>query len=153
MDNYAWLRERDNPEVVAYLEAENAYTAAVLEPTAELQKTLYAEMVSHIKETDVSVPFREGQFWYYSRTEEGAQYPIFCRKTGSAEGPDRCSGTGCPRRKRAGGGAGVLALSALAVSDDGNLLTYSFDNKGFRQYTLQVKDLRTGELLRSAWSA
>src|ERR1700739_3835406 len=88
VDDYAWLRERDNSEVISYLEAENAYTAAILEPTAELQKTLYAEMVSHIKETDVSVPFREGRFWYYSRTEEGAQYPIYCRKRGSAEGPD-----------------------------------------------------------------
>ena len=108
VDDYAWLRERDNPEVISYLEAENAYTAAVLEPTAELQKTLYAEMVSHIKETDVSVPFREGRFWYYSRTEEGAQYPIYCRKPGSAEGAGRgCSGTGCPRCKRAGEGAGV----------------------------------------------
>src|ERR1700756_205895 len=87
VDDYAWLRERDNPEVTAYLEAENAYTAAVLEPTAELQKALYDEMLSHIKETDVSVPFRDGQFWYYSRTEEGSQYPIYCRTAGPAEGP------------------------------------------------------------------
>src|ERR1700758_2835366 len=87
VDDYAWLRERENPEVTAYLEAENAYTTAVLEPTAEVQKKLYGEMLSHIKETDVSVPFRDGQYWYYSRTEEGSQYPIYCRTAGPAEGP------------------------------------------------------------------
>lgn len=148
VDDYAWLRERDNPEVISYLEAENAYTSAVLEPTAELQKTLYAEMVSHIKETDVSVSFREGRFWYYSRTEEGAQYPIYCRKPGSAEGPD----ADAPEQvvldvNELAKGQPFMAVSALTVSDDGNLLAYSIDNKGFRQYTLQVKDLRTGELL------
>src|SRR5579862_4212982 len=148
VDDYAWLREREKPEVIAYLEAENAYTAAVLEPTAELQKTLYAEMLSHIKETDVSVPFRARQYWYYSRTEEGAQYPIYCRKTGSEESP----GADAPEQvildvNELAKGQAFMAVSGLTVSDDGNLLTYSVDNKGFRQYTLQVKDLRTGELL------
>jgi len=148
VDDYAWLRERDNPEVTAYLEAENAYTAAVLEPTAELQKNLYAEMLSHIKETDVSVPFRDGQFWYYSRTEEGAQYPIYCRTAGSAERP----AADAPEQavldvNELAKGEAFMAVSSLTVSDDGNLLAYSVDNKGFRQYTLHVKDLRTGELL------
>jgi len=148
VDDYAWLRERENPEVVAYLEAENAYTAAVLEPTAELQKTLYAEMVSHIKETDVSVPFRDGQYWYYSRTEEGAQYPIYCRKTGSADAPDANAAEQVVLDvNELARGQAFMAISGLTVSDDGNLLAYSIDNKGFRQYTLQVKDLRTGELL------
>jgi oligopeptidase B len=148
VDDYAWLRERDSPEVIAYLEAENTYTNAVLEPTAELQTTLYAEMVSHIKETDISVPFRESRFWYYSRTEEGAQYPIYCRKTGSAEAPD----ADAPEQivldvNELAKEQSYMAVSALTVSDDGNLLAYSMDTKGFRQYTLQVKDLRTGELL------
>src|SRR5579883_1295998 len=122
VDDYAWLRERENPKVIAYLEAENAYTAAVLEPTAELQETLYAEMVSHIKETDVSVPFREGEFWYYSRTEEGAQYPIFCRKTGTAEAPDaEAAEQVILDVNELAKGHAFLAVSGLTVSDDGNL--------------------------------
>jgi len=148
VDDYAWLRERENPEVISYLEAENAYCGAVMEPTAELQKTLYAEMVSHLKETDVSVPFRDGEYWYYSRTEEGAQYPIYCRKTGSAHAPD----ADAPEQvildvNELAKDESFMAIGSTTVSDDGNLLAYSVDNKGFRQYTLQVKDLRTGELL------
>jgi oligopeptidase B len=148
VDDYAWLRERENPEVIAYLEAENAYTAAVLEPTAEVQKKLYGEMLSHIKETDVSVPFRDGQYWYYSRTEEGSQYPIYCRKAGSDEGPaEEAAEEIVLDVNELAKGEAFMAVSGLTVSDDGNLLAYSVDNKGFRQYTLQVKDLRTGELL------
>jgi oligopeptidase B len=148
IDDYAWLRERDNPEVISYLEVENAYCDAVMEPTIELQKTLYAEMISHIKETDVSVPFRDGDYWYYSRTEEGAQYPVFCRKTGSTDSMD----ADAPEHvivdvNELAKDQAFMAVSGLTVSDDGNLLAYSIDNKGFRQYTLQVKDLRTGELL------
>ncbi len=148
VDDYAWLRERENPEVISYLEAENAYCDAVMEPTVELQKTLYLEMVSHIKETDVSFPFREGEYWYYSRTEEGAQYPIYCRKTGSADTPN----ANAPEQvildvNELAKGESFMAIGSTTVSDDGNLLAYSVDNKGFRQYTLQVKDLRTGELL------
>lgn len=148
VDDYAWLRERENPEVISYLEAENAYTNSVLEPTVELQKTLYVEMVSHIKETDVSVPFRDGEYWYYSRTEEGAQYPIYCRKTGSADAPDAdaLEQVILDVNELAKDEA-FMAVGSTTVSDDGNLLAYSIDNKGFRQYTLQVKDLRTGELL------
>ena len=148
VDDYAWLRERESPEVISYLEAENAYTNSVLEPTVELQKTLYAEMVSHIKETDVSVPFRDGEYWYYSRTEEGAQYPIYCRKTGSPDAPDvdALEQVMLDVNELAKDEA-FMAVGSTTVSDDGNLLAYSIDNKGFRQYTLQVKDLRTGELL------
>jgi oligopeptidase B len=148
VDNYAWLRDRENPEVIAYLEAENAYTNAILEPTAGIQKTLYDEMVSHIKETDVSVPFREGGYWYYSRTMQGSQYPIFGRKKGSADGPhlDATEEIILDVNELAKNEP-YMAVSSLAVSDDGNLLAYSTDNTGFRQYTLHVKDLRTGELL------
>ena len=84
-DDYAWLREKTSPEVTAFLEQENAYTRAVMKPTEELQAALYQEMLSHIKETDVSVPFRAGAYFYYSRTEQGAQYPIYCRKHGSLD--------------------------------------------------------------------
>src|SRR3984957_8264267 len=83
VDNYAWLREKSNPEVKAYLEAENAYTDAVMKPTEGLQKKLYGEMLSRIKETDIDVPYKEGNYFYYTRTEAGKQYSIYCRKKGS----------------------------------------------------------------------
>jgi oligopeptidase B len=140
-DEYGWLREKTNPEVIAFLEQENAYTAAVMKPTAELQASLYAEMISHIKEDDVSVPFRDGDYFYYTRTEQGAQYPIYCRKRGSLEASEEVI---LDMNQIA---TGFLALGAFTVSDDGNLLAYSTDTTGFRQYTLHIKDLRTGEVL------
>src|SRR5688572_7363730 len=76
VDNYYWLREKTNPEVIAYLEAENAYTNAVMKTTENFQEALYKEMLGRIKETDVNVPYREGDYLYYSRTEQGKQYPI-----------------------------------------------------------------------------
>ncbi len=80
VDEYAWLRDKSSPEVITYLDAENAYTNAIMAGTEALQKTLYDEMVSHIKETDDSVPFPDGDYLYYSRTEQSLQYPIYCRK-------------------------------------------------------------------------
>lgn len=148
IDDYAWLRDKESAETIAYLEAENAYTASVLEPTKDLQGKLYREMLSHIKETDVSVPFRDGDYWYYTRTEEGLQYPIYCRKHGSPQTPDaEASESVILDVNKLAEGESFMAVGAMTVSDDGHLLAYSFDNKGFRQYTLQVKDLRSGELL------
>jgi oligopeptidase B len=144
IDEYAWLRDKESTETIAYLQAENDYTAAVLEPTKEVQQTLYREMLSHIKETDVSVPFRDGDYWYYTRTEEGQQYPIYCRKRGSMDAPE----TVILDVNELAKGESFMALGGMTVSDDGNLLAYSVDNKGFRQYTLQVKDLRIGERLQ-----
>jgi oligopeptidase B len=144
VDDYAWLREKTSPEVIAYLEAENAYTDAVMLPTEALQKTLYDEMVSHIKETDESVPFRDGGYLYYSRTEQGRQYPIYCRKKGSVDAPEAI----ILDVNQLAEGEAFMSIGAFAVSDDGNLLAYSTDTTGFRQYTLHVKDLRNGELLR-----
>ncbi len=143
IDDYAWLREKDSPEVIAFLEQENAYTRAVMKPTEELQAKLYAEMISHIKETDISVPFRDGDYFYYSRTEQGAQYPIYCRKRGSLDAGEEIM----LDMNQMAAGHEFLALGALTVSDDGNLLAYSTDTTGFRQYTLHIKDLRTGEVL------
>ena len=80
IDDYAWLRDKQNPEVTAYLEAENAYAEAVMSPLSGLRDQLYDEMLSHMKQTDVSVPFRDGNWWYLTRTEEGKQYAIHCRK-------------------------------------------------------------------------
>jgi oligopeptidase B len=143
VDDYAWLRQKENAEVIAYLEAENAYTDAVMKPTETLQKTLYDEMVSHIKETDESVPFRDGEYFYYSRTEQNRQYPIHCRKRHSLDAPEEI----ILDVNALAEGQAFMALGAFTVSDDGSLLAYSTDTTGFRQYTLQIKDLRTGELL------
>jgi oligopeptidase B len=143
VDNYFWLREKSNPEVKAYLESENAYTDAVMKPTEGLQKKLYAEMLSRIKETDVDVPYKNGEYFYYSRTETGKQYAIFCRKKGSLEAPEEVMLDVNELAK----GQKFMSLGRYAVSDDGNLLAYVTDNTGFRQYSLAVKDLRTGKLL------
>jgi oligopeptidase B len=143
-DPYHWLRERDDPAVRAHLEAENAYAEAVLAPTRPLQEALYLEMKGRIKETDLSVPYRKGDWWYYSRTEEGQQYPIHCRRLGSAtEGPEEV----LVDLNALAVGKSFMSLGDFSVSDDGWLLAYSTDETGYRQYTLVVKDLRTGEHL------
>src|SRR5712671_1834795 len=143
VDNYFWLRDKKNPEVKAYLEAENAYTDVVMKPTEALQKKLYDEMLSRIKETDVEVPYKEGGYFYYLRTEAGKQYGIRCRKKGSMDAPEEVVLDVNELAK----GQKFMSLGAYNVSDDGNLLAYTTDNTGFRQFTLAVKDLRTGKLL------
>jgi oligopeptidase B len=143
VDNYYWLRDKKNPDVRAYLEAENVYTDAVMKPTEPLQKKLYDEMLGRIKETDVEVPYKDGGYFYYSRTEAGKQYPIRCRKKGSLDAPEEVLLDVNELAK----GQAFMSLGAFNVSDDGNLLAYSTDNTGFRQYTLAVKDLRTGKML------
>jgi oligopeptidase B len=143
VDNYYWLREKKNPEVSAYLAAENAYTEAVMKPTEPLQKKLYAEMLSRIKETDVDVPYQEGGYFYYSRTEAGKQYQIRCRKKASLDAPEEIVVDVNALAK----GLAFMSLGNYVVSDDGNFLAYTTDNTGFRQYTLAVKDLRTGKIL------
>jgi oligopeptidase B len=143
VDNYYWLRDKQNPDVAAYLQAENAYTDAVMKPTESLQKKLYDEMLSRIKETDVEVPYKEGGYFYYTRTEAGKQYSIYCRKKGSLEAPEELLLDVNELAK----GQKFMSVRDFAVSDDGNLLAYTTDNTGFRQYVLAVKDLRSGKLL------
>jgi oligopeptidase B len=143
VDNYFWLRDKQNPDVAAYLQAENAYTDAIMKPTEGLQKKLYDEMLSRIKETDVEVPYKEGDYFYYTRTEAGKQYSIYCRKKGSLEAPEELLLDVNDLAK----GRKFMSVRDLAVSDDGNLLAYSTDDTGFRQYVLAVKDLRSGKLL------
>jgi oligopeptidase B len=142
-DNYFWLREKTNPEVRAYLEAENAYTDAVMKPTEPFQKKLYEEMLSRVKETDVEVPYKEGDYFYYIRFEAGKQYPIRCRKKISADANEEVLLDVNELAK----GQAFMTVQAFAVSTDGNLLAYSYDNTGFRQFNLAVKDLRTGQTL------
>ena len=155
-DPYFWLRDKPNPDVAAYLEAENAYTAAVMKSTEPFQEALYSEMLGHVKETDLSVPYREGDWLYYFRTEKGKQYRIYCRKK-FPDGPEQVTVDLNELAK----GQKFMALGTYAVSDDGNLLAYSTDNTGFRQYTLFVKDLRANALwperiektTRAVWAA
>ena len=142
-DNYAWLREKTNPEVRAYLEKENAYTDSIMKPTEPLQQKLYDEMLSRIKETDVEVPYREGDYFYYTRTEAGKQYVIRCRKKAVADAPEEVLLDVNELAK----GHTFMTVAAFAVSPDGNQLAYSYDDTGFRQFTLAVKDLRTGKTL------
>ncbi len=141
VDNYHWLRNKANPAVAQYLEAENAYADGVMKPTAALQQKLYDEMVSHIKETDVSVPYKEGGYFYYSRWEKGLQYPIMARKKGNLETAEEITIDVNALAK----GQPFMSLGAYDLSDDGNLAAYSTDNTGFRQYKLRVRDLRTGK--------
>jgi oligopeptidase B len=159
-DNYAWLRDKESPEVTAYLEAENAYAEAYMAPLADLRDELYNEMLSHIKQTDVTVPFRDGPWWYYTRTEEGRQYGIHCRTRGPVATEDEPEKVILDGNRMAEGHA-FFAIGATDITDDGRWLAYTTDTTGFRQYKLHVKDLETGETLEGevervgsvAWAA
>jgi oligopeptidase B len=144
-DDYRWMRDKSSPELVAYLEAENAYTLSVMAPTEQLQAKLYAEMLSHIKETDVSVPYRARGWFYYVRTVEGSQYPIHCRRLATGAKFDESQ----PEEilldvNKLAEGQPFMAVGSMSVSPDGYKLAYSTDNTGFRQYTLHVRDLKSG---------
>lgn len=145
VDDYFWLRHKEDPEVIAYLEAENAYTDAMMKGTAALQQKLYDELLSHEKESDLELPIRRGDYYYYSRQEKGKQYAIYARRKGSMEGPEEILLDLNTLVKD--GGYIDLDLGNYAISNDGNLLAYAVDTTGEGRYTLYVKDLRTGELL------
>jgi oligopeptidase B len=142
-DDYFWMREKGNPEVTKYLEAENAHTDDVMKPTKAFQEALYNELLGRIKQTDLSVPYRIGDYFYYSRTEEGKQYSYMCRRKGSMEGAEEI----LLDLNKLAEGKTYMGLGAYTVSDDGNWLAYSTDTTGYRQYNLQVKDLRSGQIL------
>jgi oligopeptidase B len=147
-DDYAWLRDKGSDKVTAYLEAENAYTASEMAGTEALQKTLYDEILSHIKEDDVSVPYRDGQWEYLTRTSKGLQYPRFCRRPVAADGTaNESAETVILDVNQLAEGQPFMSLGATAVSPNGNLLAYTTDNTGFRQYTLHIKDLSTNQTL------
>lgn len=145
-DNYHWMRDRNqekSPEVIAYLEAENKYTDAVMKPHGKFVDSLYDEMLGRIKQTDLSVPYKYGDFWYFTKTIEGKQYPVYLRsKTREGKDPE----TLLDQNKMAEGYK-FFSIRSLRVSDDGNRLAYLIDTTGYRQYVLQVKDLKTGETL------
>jgi oligopeptidase B len=144
VDDYFWMREKGSADVTAHLEAENAYADAVMRPTAELQERLYKEMLGRIKQTDSNVPFRRRGYLYNSRTEEGKQYPIFVRRRADDE---KAPWEVTLDVNELAADKKYTAVGAYSVSDDGNLLAYSVDHTGYRQYKLQIKDLRTGKLL------
>lgn len=147
-DDYFWLREKENPEVLSYIEAENRYTEEVMKPTQSLQELLYQEMLGRIQQTDLSVPYLKDGYYYYSRTEQGKQYPIYCRKKGSLEAKEEI----LLELNEMAKDEKFMAVGLLSVSDDGNYLAYSTDNTGFRRYVLHIKDLRTGAILKDTVS-
>lgn len=144
-DDYFWMRDKDDPAVHAHLEAENAYADAVTAPLAAFRETLYAEMLGRIQQTDLSVPWRKGAHLYYARTEEGKQYPTWCRRRapsapGAAEGPEEV----LLDLNEIAKDHAFVGLHDFEPSDDGLKLAYSLDTTGFRQYVLRVRDLVTG---------
>lgn len=153
VDPYAWLRNRDDPEVIAYLEAENRYTAEFMAPLRELEDELYREIVGRIKETDLGAPERIDGWWYYVRTEAGQQYPILCRRKVPAGVPFSAPmDTALPEeilldQNQLAQGHDYFRIGVSRVSPDHRYLAYSTDTSGAEMYTLRVKDLTTGELL------
>jgi oligopeptidase B len=141
VDEYSWLRDKKSPEVIAYLEAENAYAEAVMKPTAELQQKLYDEMLGRIKQTDFQVPYRKGAYLYYSRTVEGQQYQILSRRKNEEAAEEILLDV-----NELAAGKKFMSVDSFEVSDDGNLLAYTIDDTGYRQYKLFVKDLRSGKV-------
>lgn len=146
VDNYFWLRDRNekkNPEIIQYLEDNNKYAEAAMASTTDLQKKLYDEMVGRLKQTDTSLPTKIGQYWYYNKTQEGKNYPVFCRKKGSMDGTEEV----LLDQNEMAKGFKFYSIGEFSVSEDGNMLMFSTDTTGYRQYTLQFKDLRTGNIL------
>jgi oligopeptidase B len=144
-DDYFWMKDKKNPEVIKHLEAENAFTAAATKRLEPLRDKLYTEMLSRIKQTDRDVPARRGDHWYYSRTEEGKQYAIYCRRKAAPDAPEEVILDANELAK----GQKFLSVGSRKVSDDGNWLAFTTDITGFREYDLSVKDLRTGKVVET----
>ncbi len=146
VDNYFWLRdeERSNTEVIDYLKSENAYTDAVVKPTEALQETLYNEMIRRIKETDQDPPYRDGNYFYYARTEKGKQYPIFCRRKGSLEAKEEIY----LDQNELSKGYGFYRIGAMDISPDEEWFAFSVDTNGSENYILQIMNLDDGDIMR-----
>src|SRR5580698_7304539 len=154
VDDYAWLADKDNPETIAFLEAENAYTEAMTAGQDALRDAIFTEIKSRTKETDLSVPVRKGAHWYYVRTVEGKQYGVNCRRAVRPEdsGPP-ISADGAPLDgeevlldgNELAGDSPFFSLGSFSVSPDGKLLAYSTDVSGDERFTMRFKDLTTGE--------
>jgi oligopeptidase B len=142
-DPFFWLRDKENPETIKYLEAENRYTEVQLKPVAALQEKLYREMRGRIQETDMSVPYRVDDYYYYSRSETGKQYNIFCRKKGDLNAPEEV----LLDENALANGLKYFKVGVLSVSPNHQMLAYSVDTDGGEVYTLRIKNLETGQLL------
>ena len=142
IDNYYWLNERENPEVIAYLEHENQYQETMMKDTESLQNELYNEIVGRIKQDDVSYPIKRNGYYYYSRYEEGKEYPVYCRRKDNMENPEQILLDGNEMAK----GHHYFDIGAYSVSPDNELLAYSVDTVSRRQYDIFVKNIKTGEL-------
>lgn len=142
IDNYYWLNERENQEVIDYLNQENAYNDQITGHTKDFQKSLFEEMKSRIKEDDSSVPYFNNQYWYYTRYETGKQYPIFCRKKGSMEAKEEVMFD----VNQMAEGHDYYQLNGIEISPDNTLAAFGIDTVSRRQYTLRIKNLVTGEI-------
>ncbi len=143
VDNYYWFNDRSNPEVLAYLEQENAYAVAQRQHTAALEKTLFDEIKGRIKQTDLSVPFKQGDYVYYVRYEEGKEYALYCRKKGSVDGPEEIMLDGNVLAE----GHEFFSLGNWMISSGQDIVAYATDTRGRRIYSINFKNLTTGELL------
>jgi oligopeptidase B len=143
IDNYHWMHDRDDPEVIAYLEAENAYTEAMTADGKDLRATLLAELTGRIKQDDSTVPYRMRDYWYYVRWEQGADYPLFCRKQSSLDAEEQI----ILDAEQLAAGHDYFDVGAWAVSENQQLLAFSTDTVGRRIHTINFKDLRTGALM------
>ncbi len=144
VDPYYWLRDRNNPEVIRYLEEENRYTDARMAHTGPLQEKLFQEFRTRIKQTDMSVPYRRDGYFYYTRVEEGKDYPIYCRKKGSLEAPEEI----LVDVNQVAAGHKFCSVTFPSVSSGQNLIAYGVDTVGRRFYTIYIKNLATGEVLK-----
>ncbi len=142
IDNYFWLNDRENPEVINYLKEENKYTETILKSTEKFQEDLFHEMKSRIKETDESVPYNKNGYFYYSRYEEGKEYPIYCRKKGYLEADEEIM----LNVNEMAQGYEYYQVRGLNVSPDNKLLAFGVDTVSRRMYTIHIKNLETGEI-------
>lgn len=146
VDDYFWLNDREDKEVIQYLEQENAYLHQVLSPTKKFQDDLFREMVGRIKQTDLSVPYKLRGYYYYTRYEEGKEYPIFCRKKGSLDAAEEIM----LNVNQMAEGSNYYDVTGLTISPDNRLLAYGVDNVSRRKYTLYIKDLTTGKIMKES---
>jgi oligopeptidase B len=147
VDHYAWLRQKDTPEVTAYLEAENAFTDAVLKPTEPFQEKLYQEMLARIQQTDLTVPYQLRGYLYFSRTEEGKQYPIYSRRKNAQIESGSTQEEILLDLNQLAEGHSFFSVDSFEISDDNRYLAFSTDVTGYRQFTLCVKDLQANAVL------
>ena len=143
IDNYYWLKERENPEVMDYLEAENRYREKMMKGSSKLQKSLFREIVSRIKQTDMSVPYLENGYYYYERYEEGQEYPVYCRKNGSLDAEEEV----IANVNEMAAGYSYYHVAGITISPDNRYAAMGIDTVSRRIYTIVLKDLETGEMM------